>query len=95
MALLLVDWSSVGRAKRSCVTSRRWPAHVEQRERPTAVVERRGADHDKAERDAEPARRGVLLVDVDGELGVAQRLGVCHQLRTASLPESRRLEDER
>ena len=41
------------------------------REWPAGVVEGRAADDDEAERLVEAARRGVLLVDVDGQLAVA------------------------
>jgi hypothetical protein len=56
------------------------PAHVQQRKRPALIVERGAADDDESKCLVEAARRGVLLVDVDGQVATAQRLGVRHQL---------------
>src|SRR5262245_44896616 len=47
------------------------PPHVEYREWATVVVEGRSADDYEAECLVEAARRGVLLVDVDGQVAVA------------------------
>jgi hypothetical protein len=44
---------------------------VEERERPTIVVDRRAADDDESERLVEATGRGVLLVDVDRQRAVA------------------------